>query len=138
MELTETALISNPAQTRRVVEELREHDIHLSIDDFGAGFTSFRYLGDFTVSEIKIDRSFITSCTHSRFDQSLVKSLVVLCDSMGIPLVAEGVETAEAELMLAAFGCHCAQGYGIARPMAFEHVLPWVAERARAAHLRSA
>jgi diguanylate cyclase (GGDEF)-like protein len=134
LELTETALIANPAQARRVIEQLQDHKISLAIDDFGAGFTSFGYLREFAVSEIKIDRSFIARFTESRFDQSLVHSLVVLCESLGIPLVAEGVENPETQAMLVAMGCHAGQGYGICRPMPYAQVRGWLevweAERA--------
>ncbi|EJL32055.1 bifunctional diguanylate cyclase/phosphodiesterase [Novosphingobium sp. AP12] len=126
LELTETALIANPAQARRVIEQLHDHKISLAIDDFGAGFTSFGYLREFAVSEIKIDRSFISRFTESRFDQSLVHSLVVLCESLGIPLVAEGVENPETQAMLVAMGCTCGQGYGICRPMPYENVRGWL------------
>ncbi|WP_404480357.1 putative bifunctional diguanylate cyclase/phosphodiesterase [Novosphingobium sp. BL-52-GroH] len=126
LELTETALIANPAQAKRVIEQLQDHKISLSIDDFGAGFTSFGYLRDFAVSEIKIDRSFIARFTESRFDQSLVHSLVVLCESLGIPLVAEGVENPETQAMLVAMGCTCGQGYGICRPMPYAEVRDWL------------
>lgn len=129
LELTETALIANPAQARRVIERLKEHGIRLSIDDFGAGFTSFSYLREFAISEIKIDRSFISRFTESRFDQSLVNSLVVLCESLGIELVAEGVETAETLQLLTSLGCRAGQGYGICRPMPYEDVLPWMSQR---------
>jgi diguanylate cyclase (GGDEF)-like protein len=129
LELTETALIANPAQAQRVIERLKEHGIRLSIDDFGSGFTSFGYLREFAISEIKIDRSFISRFTESRFDQSLVNSLVVLCESLGIGLVAEGVETPETQQMLTALGCNTGQGYGICRPMPFENVLGWMAQR---------
>ncbi|WP_159982930.1 MULTISPECIES: GGDEF domain-containing response regulator [unclassified Novosphingobium] len=126
LELTETALIANPAQAKRVIEQLHDHKISLAIDDFGAGFTSFGYLREFAVSEIKIDRSFISRFTESRFDQSLVHSLVVLCESLGIPLVAEGVEDPETQAMLVAMGCHGGQGYGICRPMPYDNVRGWV------------
>jgi len=126
LELTETALIANPAQARRVIEQLHDHRISLAIDDFGAGFTSFGYLREFAVSEIKIDRSFIARFTESRFDQSLVHSLVVLCESLGIPLVAEGVENPETQAMLVAMGCICGQGYGICRPMPYADVRGWL------------
>lgn len=129
LELTETALIANPAQARLMIERLRQHGIRLSIDDFGSGFTSFSYLREFAVSEIKIDRSFISRFTESRFDQSLVNSLVVFCESLGIDLVAEGVETAEVQQLLTSLGCNAGQGYGICRPMPYEQVLPWMAGR---------
>ncbi|MFC0202782.1 putative bifunctional diguanylate cyclase/phosphodiesterase [Novosphingobium soli] len=126
LELTETALIASPAQARRVIEQLRGHGIALSIDDFGAGFTSFGYLREFAVREIKIDRTFISRFTESRFDQALVHSLVVLCDSLGIDLVAEGVENGETQAMLVAVGCIRGQGYGICRPMPFAEVGAWL------------
>ena len=126
LELTETALIANPGQARRVIEQLREYEVGLSIDDFGAGFTSFGYLREFAVSEIKIDRAFIHRFSESAFDQSLVTSLVVLCGSLGIPLVAEGVEDAATREMLVSLGCHIGQGYGICRPMPYEDVRGWI------------
>lgn len=127
LELTETALIAHPSQAKRVIEQLHDNGVSLSIDDFGAGFTSFGYLREFAVREIKIDRSYISRFTESRFDQSLVTSLVVLCDCLGIPLVAEGVEDPETQAMLVAMGCTCGQGYGICRPMPYEDVSGWVA-----------
>lgn len=126
LELTETALIAHPSQAKRVIEQLHDNGISLSIDDFGAGFTSFGYLREFAVSEIKIDRSYIARFTENRFDQSLVNSLVVLCESLGIPLVAEGVEDPETEAMLVSMGCTRGQGYGICKPMPFEDVRGWV------------
>ncbi|PNU01938.1 putative bifunctional diguanylate cyclase/phosphodiesterase [Novosphingobium guangzhouense] len=126
LELTETALIAHPSQAKRVIEQLQDNGVSLSIDDFGAGFTSFGYLREFAVREIKIDRSYISRFTENRFDQSLVTSLVVLCDCLGIPLVAEGVENPETQAMLVAMGCTCGQGYGICRPMPYEDVRGWV------------
>ncbi|MFT4056560.1 MAG: GGDEF domain-containing response regulator [Novosphingobium sp.] len=126
LELTETALIAHPSQAKRVIEQLQDNGVSLSIDDFGAGFTSFGYLREFAVREIKIDRSYIARFTENRFDQSLVTSLVVLCDCLGIPLVAEGVENPETQAMLVAMGCTCGQGYGICRPMPYEDVRGWV------------
>ncbi|SFG00015.1 diguanylate cyclase (GGDEF) domain-containing protein [Novosphingobium sp. CF614] len=137
LELTETALIANPGQARRVIEQLHDRRVGLSIDDFGAGFTSFGYLREFAVSEIKIDRSYIRRFAENRFDQSLVNSLVVLCESLGIPLVAEGVEDARTREMLVSLGCHAGQGYGICRPMPYEDVRPWV-EGWNRDHIRSA
>ncbi|MCT2399832.1 putative bifunctional diguanylate cyclase/phosphodiesterase [Novosphingobium mangrovi (ex Huang et al. 2023)] len=126
LELTETALIANPGQAKRVIEQLQDRQVGLSIDDFGAGFTSFGYLREFAVSEIKIDRSYIRRFAESRFDQSLVNSLVVLCESLGIPLVAEGVEDARTRDLLVSLGCHAGQGYGICRPMPYDDVRHWI------------
>ncbi|MBT0666937.1 GGDEF domain-containing response regulator [Novosphingobium profundi] len=134
LELTETALIAHPAQARRVIERLRRHCLRLSIDDFGAGFTSFGYLREFTVDEIKIDRSFISRCTQSAFDQSLITCLVVLCDSLGITLVAEGIEDDEVRALLIHLGCPSGQGYGISRPLAFDALQGWMHKWNSTAH----
>ncbi|MCJ2184423.1 GGDEF domain-containing response regulator [Novosphingobium sp. 1949] len=126
LELTETALIAHPAQARRVVERLHRQGVRLSIDDFGAGFTSFGYLREFTIDEIKIDRSFVSRCTESTFDQSLINSLVVLCESLGVDLVAEGVEDDAVRALLVSLGCPSGQGYGISRPQSFENLCAWM------------
>jgi diguanylate cyclase (GGDEF)-like protein len=128
LELTETTLITNPSQAKRVIEELCRQHIAFSIDDFGAGFTSFGYLREFPVSEIKVDRSYIRRFTESRFDQSLVQSLVVLCESLGIMLVAEGVEDARTREMLVAMGCHAGQGFGICPPIPCDEVRDWISD----------
>jgi EAL domain-containing protein (putative c-di-GMP-specific phosphodiesterase class I) len=126
LELTETALIANPVQARRVIDALAAEGIALSIDDFGAGFTSFGYLREFAIKEIKIDKSYITTLGQNQFDLSLVTSLVVFCRALDIRLVAEGVENADCWQRLLALGCHGGQGYGISRPMPFEDLQAWV------------
>lgn len=129
LELTETALLGNPVQAARVVERLAEAGIALAIDDFGAGFTSFSTLRDFRVQEIKIDKSYILTLGDSRFDRSLVRSLVVFCESLGINLLAEGVETETCRQTLIELGCNHGQGFGLCRPLPFEAVPDWVRDR---------
>lgn len=126
LELTETALIGNPVQAGRVVAALQEKGIDLAIDDFGAGFTSFNTLRAFAVREIKIDKSYILSLGDNQFDLSLVRSLVVFCQSLDISLLAEGVETEACWQTLLDLGCTAGQGYGISRPMPFGQVREWV------------
>lgn len=126
LELTETALIANPVQARRVIDALAAEGIALSIDDFGAGFTSFGYLREFAIKEIKIDKSYIITLGQNQFDLSLVTSLVVFCRALDIRLVAEGVENADCWQRLLDLGCHCGQGYGISRPMPFADLPGWL------------
>ncbi|HLO93084.1 MAG TPA: EAL domain-containing protein, partial [Burkholderiaceae bacterium] len=126
LELTETALIANPVQAKRVIDALAAEGIELSIDDFGAGFTSFGYLREFAIKEIKIDKSYILTLGQNQFDMSLVTSLVVFCRSLDIRLVAEGVETTDCWQRLLTLGCHCGQGYGISRPMPFDDLPAWL------------
>ena len=126
LELTETALIENPTKARNVIDRLAVHGVSLSIDDFGAGFTSFGYLCDFNVREIKIDSSYVLSLLDNQFNRSLVSCLTVFCDSLGIRLVAEGVENEQCWQMLCSLGCHYGQGYGIGRPMPVSAVADWL------------
>lgn len=126
IELTETALISNAGQARSVLDRLASHGVDLAIDDFGAGFTSFGYLRDFRVREIKIDKSYILNLTERSFDQSLVTCLAVFCRMQGLRLVAEGVESDACWQRLLELGCTCGQGYGIGRPMSVDALDAWM------------
>lgn len=134
LELTETALISNPVQAKAVLERLSQRGVALAIDDFGAGFTSFGYLRDFTVREIKLDKSYILNLAEQAFDQSLVSCLAVFCRSLGLRLLAEGVENDACWRQLLTLGCEYGQGYGIGRPMPFEAVPDWLAAWGRPHH----
>jgi EAL domain-containing protein (putative c-di-GMP-specific phosphodiesterase class I) len=125
LEVNETALVVNRAKLRIAVEQLRAAGIGLSVDDFGAGFTSFAYLKEFGVQEIKLAHSFLTDFTPSSFNESLVQSLCVLCETQCIDFVAQGMETAGAWETLQTLGCRLGQGYAIAPPMPAEDVPRW-------------
>ena len=128
LELTETALLVNLAKGQAMVHQLRDQGVSLSIDDFGAGYTSFTYLREFMVPEIKLDCAFVTDLEVNRFNASLVRSLAMFCEALGADFVAEGVERRDDWGTLLGLGCRIAQGYSIARPMAGEDVLPWLRE----------
>ncbi len=125
-EITETALLVNVPAAREAVRRLGEHGIAFSIDDFGAGYASFSYLRDFRVREIKVDRTFISSIAAGSFDAVLLRSVGVLCDALGIRVVAEGIEDLACRDVLAAEGCRYGQGYAIARPMPAEALPAWL------------
>ena len=118
LEITESSVIGDFETARRVIEELRDLGIVVSIDDFGAGVTSLAYLSDLAVRELKLDRSFITRMTDGsgHRDIDLVRSTIELGHSMGLRIVAEGIEDPETLEMLAEFGCDIAQGYCISKP----------------------
>lgn len=117
LEITETAVIDNPEQALAVIDQLREAGIAISIDDYGSGLSSLAYLKQIHADELKIDKAFVMSLDRSARDALLVKSTVDLAHSLGLKIVAEGVETAEALAILTGMGCDLAQGYFIARPM---------------------
>jgi len=128
LEITETAIILNPEAARKVAEEITAIGVQLSIDDFGAGFTSFTYLREFSIPEIKIDKNFIMELKRDSFGASLVKCVSAFCESEGIRLVAEGVEQRESWALLCELGCQIGQGYSIAKPASAFDFEAWLAE----------
>jgi diguanylate cyclase len=126
LEINETALVVNRAKLRIAVEQLREAEIGLVADDFGAGFTSFACLKEFGMQEIKLDHSFVTELRAGSFEAALVQGLCVLCETQHIDLVAQGVETAEAGARLQTLGCRLGQGYAIAPPMPASELPDWL------------
>jgi diguanylate cyclase (GGDEF)-like protein len=120
LELTETSIISDFERSRGVIEDLRGLGLVVSIDDFGAGFTSLAYLSNLAVGELKLDRTFIASLAarQSGRDFELVRSTIDLGHALGLRVVAEGIEDRETLDLLCAIGCDLAQGYFISRPKA--------------------
>jgi diguanylate cyclase (GGDEF)-like protein len=131
IEITETTIITDFGRCKQVIARLRDLGVGVSIDDFGAGFTSLAYLGSLAVSELKLDRRFITdlSATDGKRDLALVRATVELGHALGLRVVAEGIEDAPTLEMLTSVGCDLAQGYFICRPMPATEVdlSPWSA-----------
>jgi EAL domain-containing protein (putative c-di-GMP-specific phosphodiesterase class I)/GGDEF domain-containing protein len=116
-EITETAMIANPTTALAAVDRLRAAGISISLDDYGSGLSSLAYLKQIPADELKIDKEFVLKLDSNSRDALLVKSTIDLAHSLGLKLVAEGVETAETLALLTAMGCDLAQGYFVARPM---------------------
>ena len=129
VEVTESCLMANPAQTRAVLGRLRTLGVGLSMDDFGTGYSSLTHLRDLPVTEIKIDRSFVAGTVGSSTNAALVKSIIDLGHNLGLDVVAEGVETTECLSVLTALGCDILQGYLLGRPMPGEQLEQWYATR---------
>jgi diguanylate cyclase (GGDEF)-like protein len=119
IEITETTIIDDFARSKAVIEKLREFDVVVSIDDFGAGFTSLAYLSSLAVGELKLDREFITGLSEEgkERDLELVRATIQLGHDMRLRVVAEGIEDVETLDLLSELGCDLAQGYYISRPM---------------------
>ncbi len=118
LELTETAAMRDPVQMTDVLTRLRVKGFGLSIDDFGTGYSSLLQLHRLPFNEIKIDRTFVAGCTSSTESRSIVRMVIDLAHALGMRAVAEGVETAEALLLVRQLGCEQAQGVFIAAPLA--------------------
>ena len=134
LEITETHLVADIARASAVVDDLREQGVKVAIDDFGTGYSSMSYLHRLTVDTLKIDRVFVAGMTRNTLDRSIVELLLRLGDSLGMQVVAEGVDSEDKLAVLRELGCHWAQGYHIARPMAVDDATHWL--RART-HLRA-
>lgn len=140
VELTETALISSPIRARTTLSDLSESGIRISIDDFGAGYTSFRQLRDLDIAEIKIDGLYVKDLCENGRDASIVRSIAELGRGFEIDVVAEAVERKRCWHLLKHLGCRLAQGFSIARPMPAQqfgrwlHAWPARAQAARAGH----
>ena len=111
LEVTETALMSDPEQAAIVCQQLRDLDIDLSIDDFGTGQSSMAYLRDLSVTHVKIDQSFVIQMAKDPDNVAIVKSVIDLGSSLGKILIAEGVEDDETANALIDLGCEFAQGW---------------------------
>jgi diguanylate cyclase (GGDEF)-like protein len=125
LEVTESAIMTEPARAGRLLRRLANLGIGISIDDFGAGYTSLGQLKTLPVTELKVDRSFVTTMTEDPSDALIVHSVVDLGHNLGLTIVAEGVETPGALSRLAAFGCDVAQGYHWSRPVPIEEFDAW-------------
>ncbi len=126
LELTESAIMTDPARALTVLRALDAMGITLSIDDFGTGYSSMAYLKDFPIRELKIDRSFVMGMTTHTSDTVLVQSTVDLGHNLGLHVVAEGVEGAATQTALTAMGCNLLQGYHIRRPASPADLEAWL------------
>jgi diguanylate cyclase (GGDEF)-like protein len=127
LEITESALMDEPALALAHLNALAALGVKLSIDDYGVGQASLAYLKSLPVNELKLDRSFVTAIADSPRNAAIVQSTIMLSHALGLSVVAEGVETPEELAWLRAHGCDVGQGYGIARPMMAADLPGWVA-----------
>ena len=127
LEVTETAIIAEPRRTLDLLTRLSGLGVRLSIDDFGAGYTSLAQLSTLPVTELKIDRSFVSAMTEHRSQAMIVHSLIELGHNLGLTMVAEGVGTAAVMAALRAYGCDVAQGYYLTRPLPIGAFDDWCA-----------
>lgn len=125
LEITESTLMENTSAVTRVLEQLKEREIKLCLDDFGTGYSSLNYLRYLPVDTVKIDRSFIgPEINNTNYD--IIKAIINLAHSLGLDVIAEGIET-EAQLkILKSLGCEYGQGYLFARPLDSAEVMDTV------------
>lgn len=123
LELTEGALVAEPALARLTMQQLADNGMSVVLDDFGAGFSSLSYVHQYRFSGLKIDKSFIFELTTSARSRAIVRAIVRMAESLDLSVVAEGVEDEATLVLLREMGAGQAQGYYFAKPMGLEALL---------------
>jgi diguanylate cyclase (GGDEF)-like protein/PAS domain S-box-containing protein len=132
LELTERTAMKLPAEAARIMQSLNGKGIQLSLDDFGTGYSSLAYLKRFPLQFLKIDRSFVEDLVTSPDDQAICRAVIQVAHTLGMEVVAEGVETRDQEAFLRDAGCDVAQGFLYAPGMRPGALSDWLAGRASA------
>jgi EAL domain-containing protein (putative c-di-GMP-specific phosphodiesterase class I) len=129
LEVTEEFLMADRGRARDILTRLRDSGVQISVDDFGTGYSSLSYLRDLPIDELKLDRSFVFPMADDARAAALVASIIGLAHSLGLRIVAEGVETDVAYTELTRLGCDQAQGYFMSRPVPAAELDHWLSNR---------
>jgi len=139
LEITESALLADPDRAVGVLTQIRQLGVRVALDDFGTGYSSLSYLKEWPVDEVKVDRSFVRNLVADERDRAIVRATVDLAHSLGLEVVAEGVEDSAILQLITDMGSDRAQGYYIARPLPPSQLVRWAhAHRAKPELLRAA
>jgi diguanylate cyclase (GGDEF)-like protein len=128
LEVTEGAMMRDPALSLDILQKLDAVGVGISIDDFGTGYSSLSYLKNLPASELKIDKSFVMNMLKDPKDKSIVKAAIDLAHNLDLDVVAEGIDAQDLQDILAEMGCDYGQGYHFARPMAEDALSQWLSE----------
>jgi diguanylate cyclase (GGDEF)-like protein len=128
MEITETAVMTSADTARRIIKELKDAGIRISLDDFGTGQSSLGRLRDFTFDKVKIDRAFVSAITTDRTSEHIIKAIITMCEGLDLEVVAEGIETEAEAQKLRELGCGMGQGYHFGRPADAAATLRYLAD----------
>jgi len=127
-EIVESSALESIHHTNETIQELKSIGVGFALDDFGTGYSSLTHLRELHINTIKIDQSFIFEMLHNTQDMAIVNAIISLSKVFQIEVVAEGVENIEQLLMLFELGCDSIQGYRVARPMSYDHLLIYITE----------
>ncbi|MFN8674172.1 MAG: EAL domain-containing protein [Candidatus Sericytochromatia bacterium] len=122
IEITESSIMDNVEQSRKMLEKLQEIGLQIQIDDFGTGYSSLSYLHRFPVNNLKVDKSFVSKMSISDDNLEIVKTIIMLAKNLNLKTTAEGIETKEQLNKLRELNCEYGQGYYFSRPIPVEEV----------------
>jgi len=125
LEITESVIITHADKAVATLAKMKERGISITVDDFGTGYSSLSYLARLPIHAVKIDQRFVHGLEHNRNDVAITQAIIALSHSLGLRVIAEGVETAAQFDFLKESGCEAAQGFLIARPLDEHELLPW-------------
>nr|WP_036265549.1 EAL domain-containing protein [Methylobacillus glycogenes] len=117
MELTESVVLDNLADAVAKMNALRELGVRFSMDDFGTGYSSLAYLKRLPLTQVKIDRSFVRDIAEDASDAAIVQAILAMSNTLGLKVIAEGVETEAQFQLLQSYGCRFFQGYLFSKPL---------------------
>jgi diguanylate cyclase (GGDEF)-like protein len=126
VEVTESALVEDPQRAQETMRDLKRLGLKLSIDDYGTGYSSLAYIQRLQCDELKVDRTFVTHITARDKDAAIVRSTIELGHSLGLTVVAEGVEDDDTLSTLRRLGCDTGQGFGICKPLPPDELTRWI------------
>jgi EAL domain-containing protein (putative c-di-GMP-specific phosphodiesterase class I) len=126
LEITEGALMADPARVLSTISRLDRVGVAIALDDFGTGYSSMQHLRRLPLTEVKIDRSFVVTMADDPDDAAIVRSIIELAGALGLRVVAEGVEDQRVLCALREAGCHVAQGWFHGRPMPPGELVGWL------------
>ncbi len=129
LEITEGSLLVDSTAAARALAQLRELGVRLSIDDFGTGYSALAYLQRLPIDELKIDKSFVLAMTTDDSARAIVRAIIDLAHTLGLSVVAEGVEDEATRALLAGFGCDLVQGFWLSQPLSPQALPGWLRQR---------
>jgi diguanylate cyclase (GGDEF)-like protein len=129
LEITETAMMTDPETAQKIVSELRAVGVKIALDDFGTGQSSLGRLRDFTFDKVKIDRAFVCRITSDSASEHIVKAIITMCQGLELEVVAEGIEDFAEALKLKSLGCGMGQGYFYGKPADADAALQYIEDK---------
>ena len=126
IEVTESAIVSDPETAARIIDDLHKAGIRVSMDDFGTGQSSLGRLRQLKLDKVKIDRSFIKAIGEDKTAEHIVRAILEMCEGLGMTVVAEGIEELDQAETLRRYGCHAGQGYLFGKPRDCHHTMNYI------------